>query len=397
MRLIHTADWHLGRRLKGVDRTPEIAGALEQLLHHAKRLQVDAVLIAGDIFDVPNPTAAAERVAYHFFCELEKANIPAVAIAGNHDSAYRIDSIANLLSLAGVRALGKPRLVEEGGGIILDTPNGKLCVGAMPFASERRLLDAEALWQKDDAEYQRTYREIIAYLLQDLTTFFREDTVNVLMAHMTIDGARPAYSEVPYYTRSMYALDRETLPTAAQYIALGHIHAHQSIPSQKPTYYPGSLIQLDFGEADQEKGFCLVTVEPGKVAKVEFQPLVCQRPLKVIRCRGEHLEDMLAEYQYHPGFLKVIVELESPRLGLADQVRDICPHALQIEAIYPESFTKIQRPVTTERQQLDPVQEFFNYYQDRLQRKPSDSVVSAFENLYKKMKEKNLAKNPGNF
>ena len=93
MRLIHTADWHLGRRLKGVDRTPEIAAALEQLLSQAKSLQVDAVLIAGDIFDVPNPTAAAERVAYHFFCELEKANIPAVAIAGNHDSSFRIDSI----------------------------------------------------------------------------------------------------------------------------------------------------------------------------------------------------------------------------------------------------------------------------------------------------------------
>ena len=85
---------------------------------------------------------------------------------------FALTAFANLLSLAGVRALGKPRLVEEGGAVILDTPSGKLCVGAMPFASERRLLDAEALWQKDDAEYQRTYREIVTYLLQDLTNFF---------------------------------------------------------------------------------------------------------------------------------------------------------------------------------------------------------------------------------
>ena len=392
MRLIHTADWHLGRRLKGVDRTPEIAAALEQLLSQAKSLQVDAVLIAGDIFDVPNPTAGAERVAYHFFCELEKANIPAVAIAGNHDSAFRIDSIANLLSLAGVRALGKPRLVDEGGAIILNTRSGKLCVGAMPFASERRLLDAEALWEKDDADYQRNYREIVSYLLQDLTNFFREDTVNVLMAHMTIDGARPAYSEVAYYTSSTYSLECETLPAAAQYIALGHIHAHQSIPSQTPTYYPGSLIQLDFGEAEQEKGFCLVTVEPGKPAEVEFRPLICQRPLKVIRCSGKNLEDTLAEHQYHPGFLKVIVELESPRLGLADQVRDICPQTLQIEPIYDESFTKFKRPVTRETHLLNPLEELNNYYHDRWQRKPSDTVVQAFDKLYQKMKEKNFAK-----
>lgn len=396
MRLIHTADWHLGRRLKGVDRTPEIAAALEQLLHQAKTLQVDAVLIAGDIFDIPNPTAAAERVAYQFFCGLEQANIPAVAIAGNHDSAYRIDSIANLLSLAGVRALGKPRRGEEGGAMILDTASGKLCVGAMPFASERRLLDAATLWENDDGEYQRIYREIVTYLLQDLSQCFRDDCVNVLMAHLTIDGARLAYSEVPYYTRSTYALAADTLPAAAQYIALGHIHAYQSIPNPTPTYYPGSLIQLDFGEAQQKKGFCLVTVEPGKTAEVEFHPLTCQRPLQVIRCAGKTLEDTLAEHQYYPGFLKVIVELDSPRLGLADEVRQICPQTLQIEAIYPESFTGVQRPVTAEPQPFDPVEEFYHYYQERLERNPSDLVVEAFEKLYKTMREKNLGKTTSN-
>jgi len=393
MRLIHTADWHLGRRLKGVDRTPEIAAALEQLLHHAKSLEVDAVLIAGDIFDIPNPTAAAERVAYEFFCGLEKANIPAVAIAGNHDSAYRIDSIANLLSLAGVRALGKPRRGDEGGATILNTANGKLCVGAMPFASERRLLDAATLWENDDGEYQRIYREIVSYLLQDLSQFFREDSLNILMAHLTIDGARLAYSEAPYYTRSTYALAADILPATAQYIALGHIHAYQSIPNPIPTYYPGSLIQLDFGEAQQEKGFCLVTVEPGKPAEVEFHPLICQRPLKVIRCQGESLEDTLAEHQYYSGFLKVIVELESPRLGLADEVRQICPQTLQIEAVYPESFTRIQRQVTSDTDPFDPVEEFYHYYQERLERNPSDLVVEAFETLYKTIKEKNISKN----
>lgn len=393
MRLLHTADWHLGRRLKGVDRTPEIAAALEQLLHQAKSLAVDAVLIAGDIFDIPNPPAAAERVAYEFFCGLEKANIPAVAIAGNHDSAYRIDSIANLLSLAGVRVLGKPRRGDEGGAMILNTASGKLCVGAMPFASERRLLDAATLWQNDDREYQRIYREIVTYLLQDLSQFFREDCVNVLMAHLTIDGARLAYSEVPYYTRSIYALAADTLPATAQYIALGHIHTYQSIPNPTPTYYPGSLIQLDFGEAQQEKGFCLVTVEPGKPAEVEFHPLVCQRPLKVIRCQRKSLEDTLEQHQYYPGFLKVIVELDSPCLGLADQVRQICPQTLQIEAIYPESVREVQRPAPSEIHPFDPVQEFYHYYQERLGRQPSHLVVEAFEKLYKTMQETMREKN----
>ncbi|MEI2577722.1 metallophosphoesterase family protein [Scytonema sp. PRP1] len=140
MRLIHTSDWHLGRRLKGEDRTPEIAATLDELLKQAKELQVDAVLVAGDIYDVPNPPAEAEQVAYNFFCKLKEAKIPAVVIAGNHDSAFRIDGIAKILSYIGVQALGRPQKANKGGVINLDTPSGKLCVAAMPFASERRLL-----------------------------------------------------------------------------------------------------------------------------------------------------------------------------------------------------------------------------------------------------------------
>ena len=124
MRLIHTSDWHLGRKLKGVDRTPEIALALAEILKYAKDFEVDAVLVAGDIFDVPNPTTEAERVAYDFFYELNQLSIPSVAIAGNHDSATRIDSLAPLLSLAGVRALGRPRIAEDGGVVTIDTANG---------------------------------------------------------------------------------------------------------------------------------------------------------------------------------------------------------------------------------------------------------------------------------
>ena len=148
MRLIHTSDWHLGRRLKGVDRTPEIAFALNELLKQAKSLEVDAVLVAGDIFDVPSPTAEAEKVAYDFFCRLGDAKIPAVVIAGNHDSALRIDGVSLLLSHVGVKALGRPKNMDKGGLIELDTKSGKLCVAAVPFASERRLLKAEDLWER---------------------------------------------------------------------------------------------------------------------------------------------------------------------------------------------------------------------------------------------------------
>ncbi|MEG4111645.1 MULTISPECIES: exonuclease SbcCD subunit D [unclassified Microcoleus] len=387
MRIIHTADWHLGRRFRGIDRTFEIAIALEQILKQAKALEVDAVLVAGDIFDVPNPPAYAERIAYNFFCELQAAGIPAIAIAGNHDSASRIDSIAQLLSLAGVRALGKPRISADGGTITLNTKSGKLCVGAMPFASEQRLLDANSLWQSGDADRRKDYREIVAYLLEDLTREFRDNTVNILMGHMSIDGARLAKSEVAYYTREKYLLSAQTLPPEAQYVALGHIHIHQRISETSPAYYSGSLIQLDFGEAEQEKGFCLIEVEPGSQAKVEFKPVACHKPLKVLKCHNDNLDETLQAHQYHPGFLKVIVELDSPQIGLADRVRQICSQALLIEPRYPDAALEPTEITNIDPNNLDPAAEFCNYYQNRLGTTPKPAVLEEFKNLYKKFKE----------
>jgi exonuclease SbcD len=234
MRLIHTADWHLGRRLKGVDRTPEIAAALDELVRSAKTLEVDAVLIAGDIFDMPSPPAEAEQVAWNFFCQLREAKIPAVVIAGNHDSAARIDGISKLLSHVKVQALGRPKKANKGGVIGIDTPGGKLRVAAMPFASERRLLKAEDLWDKDDLEQRQHYKQVVAYLFENLLSGFQDNSVNVVMAHLTIDGAKRAYSEVDYYTRDTYSLSGQTLPPEAQYVALGHIHKPQQIPTPLP-------------------------------------------------------------------------------------------------------------------------------------------------------------------
>ncbi|GAB1541215.1 exonuclease SbcCD subunit D [Scytonema sp. NUACC21] len=381
MRFIHTSDWHLGKRLKGEDRTPEIAAALDELFNQAKTLEVDAVLVAGDIYDVPNPPAEAEQVAYNFFCKLKEAKIPAVAIAGNHDSPFRFDGVAKLLSFVGVRALGRPQPPNKGGLIHLDTPSGKLCVAAMPFASERRLLKYEDLWDKDDLEQRQHYRVQVQKLLGKLAAQFRDDSVNVVMAHMTIEGSLRAYSEVDYYTRDTYLISGQTLPPTAQYIALGHIHKPQEISHAAPTRYSGSLIQLDFGEAGEEKGFYLVDVEPGRPAKSEFISLSCQKPLKIVRCHENDLEETLEANRTHPGFLKLVVDLTSPKIGLAEMVRKVCPQTLIVEPHYLKIELEKQAQSQEDRQ-FDAVEEFRRYYLQRHEMTVPQFVLEAFEQLY---------------
>ena len=380
MRLIHTSDWHLGRKLKGVDRTPEIALALAEILKYAKDFEVDAVLVAGDIFDVPNPTTEAERVAYDFFYELNQLSIPSVAIAGNHDSATRIDSLAPLLSLAGVRALGRPRIAEDGGVVTIDTANGKLCVGAMPFASERRLLAAEDIWNKDALEQRSSYKEVVTYVLQNLAAAFKTDAVNVMMAHMTMEGAKFTGSEAAFYSGDVYSFSGQAIPSECQYMGLGHIHKPQQIPNAAPTYYSGSLIQVDFGEVGEEKGFNLIEVETGRPAKVQFQPLTCHKPLKRVECHIEQLDEYLESHRDYVGYLKFAIAVNTPPIGLADRVRKVCPQAVMVEPkLIPNESAKIQEPKDYDR--FDPIAEFQKFYSDR-EKNLSPDVIEAFKNLY---------------
>ena len=385
MRLIHTSDWHLGRKLKGVDRTPEIALALDEILKYAKEYEADAVLVSGDIFDVPNPTTEAERIAYDFFYKLNQLSIPSVAIAGNHDSANRIDSLAHLLSLAGVRALGRPRIAEEGGVVNLETASGKLCIGAMPFASERKLLAAEDVWNKDALEQRNDYKTTVTYVLQNLASAFKTDAVNVMMAHMTIEGAKFTGSEAAFYSGDVYSLSGQSIPSECQYVGLGHIHRPQQIPNAAPTYYAGSLIQVDFGEIDEEKGFNLIEVETGRPAKVQFQPLTCHKPLKRVECHLEQLDEHLEAHRDYEGYLKFAIAVDTPPIGLADRVRKVCPQAVMIEPklIVNESA---QVPEPKDYDRFDPIAEFQKFYSDR-EKNLSPEVITAFKDLYMEFSE----------
>lgn len=382
MRLIHTADWHLGRRLKGIDRTPEIEHALNFLLADARALEVDAVLVAGDLFDAPNPPAEAERVAFQFFTDLQKAGIPAIVIAGNHDSASRVDGLSHLLALAGVTALGRPRRSGHGGVVRLETPAGTLKVGAMPFASERRLLTAEDLWDKTADEQRAHYREMVAHLMRDLASGFGDDTVNVLMAHVAFDSAKLAHSEAPFYTHGAYALSEAALPGAAQYVALGHIHTPQRIEAAAPTYYSGSLIQVDFGEAEEAKGYQLVTVEPGRPARVEFRTLACRRTLQVVHCAIDDL-DALEAHRDEDRLYKVIVSLREPVVALADKVRSRCPNALVIEPRLPSAPKGEAQAL--DPSQHSPVEAYRRYYMERVGQMPTAAVEAAFEDMYEEL------------
>ncbi|MFQ4138997.1 exonuclease SbcCD subunit D [Nodosilinea sp. PGN35] len=392
MKLIHTADWHLGRVLKNQDRTPEIEFALKQILQHAKDLEVDAVLVAGDIFDRNNPPVEAERVAYNFFSQLYEAQIPAVVIAGNHDSSQRIDSLASILSALDIHALGKPRLASNGGVVKIETRSGLLNVGCMPFISEKRLLKSEDLFEKDQGQNLQHYRSRIKAILENLSKGFNDNSVNLVMAHLALDSALLSKSEREYECTGNYALSEQMLPDA-QYIALGHFHNPQQISTAKvPAFYSGSLIQVDFGEANDKKGFNLIEVEPGRPAQVDFRELILQKPLKEIQVSRKELLDRLSEYINFDGWLKVIVETDSPEPDLAESIKSSYSQILHFELKL--SGTNKSDKVTHKRilglDKFNPNELFEDYWRDIHSSEIPESIRKIFNELYQEASEERL-------
>lgn len=346
MRILHTADWHAGRSLHGVDRTPEVRAALEEIAEIATSERVDVIVVAGDIYDSRNPSAAAEAAVYDFFLTTGAAGIPSVVIAGNHDSPARLDAVARVLRLANVHAVGGFRPAGSGGLLTLELGDEQLKVAALPFLSERRMIDAEALMEEELGVHRDTYRDVMRKLVTNLTAPFDHRSVNLLTMHTTFEGATLANSEYAFHCTSSYTVPPTVVPDSANYVALGHIHKPQAVKGlpESKARYSGSALQLDFGEVGDAKGVLLVEAFPGKPSSVTTLPLSAGRRLHRVTLPEEELDARMDELADIDGWLKLVVKLDRPRPGLKERLQHHLPDLLVVEQQLPgESTEEIER------------------------------------------------------
>ncbi|GGM14017.1 metallophosphoesterase family protein [Deinococcus aerophilus] len=336
MRVLHTADFHAGRNLRGFDRTPEVHDALIEIAGLARSERADAVLVSGDLFDTGNPSADAEAAVFDFFLRLRDAGIPGIVIAGNHDSAARLDSVTGLLGWVGIQVVAQPSSNPANMVRTIETRGGEtLTVGALPHLSERRLVKAADLMGGDTGVWRQKYREGMGFFLRRLGEGFRPGSVNMLMAHATLDGAVPSGSErtLQFDLTNAYTLSGLQLPPGAQYVALGHIHKPQTVSDTPLACYPGSVIQLDFGESGEKKQVNLVEVEAGRPARVHALPLTSGRELKTLRVDLDNVEARIKALNGFDGLLKVVVRAPAGTAlpGLKDRVLKLAPNTLAVD------------------------------------------------------------------
>lgn len=375
MRILHTADWHLGKVLKGRERTPEIRQALQGLLGLVRSERIDMVLVAGDLFDRSVVSTEAEAAAFEFFLGLRELRVPALVIAGNHDSRDRLEALSPLLSLTGATVFGNLRFAEQGG--VVETLGAK--VALLPFLSERRLVKAGDLLQGDSAEWKKTYGSSMSLILKNLATGFSAD-LNLLMAHLTVEGGKLGGGEFTFHTTNSYAIQPTDFPQTLSYVALGHLHRQQQVSEAPLAWYAGSLIQLDFGEGeDSPRGGLIVEVEPGLPAKVHPVNERWGKPLKTFRVSRESLDRRWDEIRAFPGYGKVVIEGKG-NPALRERLFKEIPDLLDVEFHVAESEETGPAAVAVEK--LDWVEAYAQYRLEATASEASPELLAAFRQMF---------------
>ena len=359
MRFLHTADWHVGKTLKGHQRLDEQERVLREIVRTAREHEVDAVLVAGDLYDSAAPTAAAQKLVVRTLLGLAQAGIEVVAIAGNHDHAATLDAYRPLAGASGITLVGTPRSAGQGGAVEFTarSTGEPVTVALLPFVSQRFAVRAAEIVANTPGENTAAYDRDLRQILTTLTSGFRTDAVNLVMAHLTVLNGAFGGGERMAQSIFEYAVPASIFPVDAHYVALGHLHRRQRMEAACPVHYSGAPLAVDFGEQENTPVVCLVEAAPGTPAQVTDLPLTGGRRLRTVQGT---LHD-LAQVDAGDDFLRVLVR-EQARAGLRDDVLQLLPNALEVR-IDPEFAAPLTptRPRSAGARERHPSELFAEY------------------------------------
>jgi DNA repair protein SbcD/Mre11 len=338
VRILHTADWHVGKRLGRIDRSEETDKVLDQVIRVARDWKVDVVIVAGDLFDRGLPPFVSLRLVLSKLVALADTGAKVVAVPGNHDSADLFDVLGPHLSHSGVTLVHKPLPPEDGGVVTVASRDGSETarIAAFPFLHEAHVVEFMEAPEDKHKSYAQRIRDILQVYSSYLQKNPAKNAVDVLVGHFMIDGAIPSGSERELHIGEAYMAAHAAVPHTFHYGALGHIHKPQPAPGAEDyARYAGSLMQLDFGEAGQAKSVTVVEVTASGRRHIEQIPITAGRELKRVRGTFDELESR--EQELAGAILAVDVVTDGPAPGIADDIRAIFPDALYVKADYPRT------------------------------------------------------------
>lgn len=399
MRILHTADWHLGKKLDHFSRLEEQRIVTDEICCIADDQNADLIIVAGDLFDTFNPPVEAVDLLYKTLKRLtNNGKRPVIAIAGNHDSPDRIDSPNPLARECGILFVGNPdvaipKMIIENGFKITQSENGFLEIKlehynfpiriiTTPYANEMRLktyLGAENKEQQLNQLLQTSWAKLA-------DKYCDIHGVNILTTHLYMlkrggEILEEPDGEKPLRIGNADIIYTDCIPQQIQYTALGHLHKYQNVGGHSsPVVYSSSPLSYSFSEAGQQKKVVLIEAQPNEEVKYTAIPLLSGRPLQ--RKRFDTI-DLAVEWLLANPYCLVELTLVSDTFFTTHDLKRIHESHTGIIFIIPIIQNETNHDLQTPKVNLDQnIQGLFaDYFQSKYKQQPNEEILDLFNEI----------------
>ena len=319
LKLLHTSDWHIGRTLYGRKRYEEFEAFMSWLAETIQQNEIDALLVAGDVFDTSAPSNRAQELYYRFLCRVAASSCRhVVVVAGNHDSPSFLNAPKELLKALDVHVVGSSTESPEDEVLVLrneqDAP--ELIVCAVPYLRDRDIRMAEAGESVEDKERKlidgiRTHYAAVAALAEQKREELGVDIPIVGTGHLFTAGGQTVDGDGvrELYVGSLAHVTAGIFPACFNYLALGHLHVPQKVNGSETIRYSGSPLPMGFGEAKQQKSVCQVEFH-STAASVQLIDVPIFQKLERVKGDWEGISNRIIELSAtdSQGWLEVIYD-----------------------------------------------------------------------------------------
>ncbi|EGQ7779323.1 TPA: exonuclease SbcCD subunit D [Vibrio parahaemolyticus] len=376
MKFIHTSDWHLGRQFHNVSLLEDQQAVLEQLIQYIENNPVDAVIVAGDVYDrsVP-PTIAIEllnRVVKRICGEL---NTPMILISGNHDGAERLGFGSEQMKRSGLHIISN--FEDMLTPVVIETKAaGHVAFYGMPYndPEQVRYVYKEPVSTHDEAH---------KLLAEKITEQFQSEYRNILISHCFVDGAIESESERPLSIGGSDRVSHEHFLNF-DYVALGHLHQPQK-KGEEYIRYSGSLMKYSFGEQNQKKGFTLVEIGKDGFIGAEHIELTAPHEMRIVEGELEQILEWGKTDPKNEDYLLVRLMDKHAILNPMEKLRTVYPNVLHLEK--PGMLIGVEQEMAQAklaRSEIDMFKDFFAEAQDS---ELSNEQEQAISNIIKQLSQ----------
>ena len=376
MKIIHTADWHIGQRLHERSRLDEHGQFLDWLLNTIQEYQVELLLVSGDIFDTALPSSDSTKLYYRFLYRLfDETDAYTVITAGNHDSPRHLEAPREFLEMGRIYVVGT---AEEPTKCVVTLPrdNPRVTVAAVPFLSES---DLRYLSYEAEVDRNERYREWFKAFYADCVAAMPAELPKILMGHLFVQGGQIGNSERNVQIGGATATHANDFPENVSYIALGHLHRPQTIKgTDYPIRYSGSPIPLRFNETGyRKKVYFFELANDDTLIRDEEIEIPIFKELCTIEGDKASVLSQAMTGEWYGKYIQVKLKLDAPRVGISDEIRQAFSNrggdVLSVELELPEMVRGTTIPVEDMER---PEEIFEQFHRAKFDGEPPDETLA---------------------